>query len=176
MQETEIQYVLKRLYEELNQFVETVREIPYVALPLGQPKIICFAQRIRELSGYDADEILADKKHWANLIHPDDREKVFAAYTECKKLGVSFEVEYRIIHKDGSLRRVMDKGEPVFNGRGDILHIEGAIILVDQSEKMKSIAVSNMPKVTAFNNDNLCALRKDFKNRYPKNSKRLSYG
>lgn len=160
MQETEIQYVLKRLYEELNQFVETVREIPYVALPLERPEIICFAQRIRELSGYDADEILADKKHWANLIHPDDSQRVFAAYAECKKLGVSFEVEYHIVHKDGSLRRVMDKGEPVFNGRGDIIHIEGAIILVGQSEKMKKTSALDMLNVTMLSNDNLYALRK----------------
>ena len=170
MQETEIQYVLKRLHEELNEFVETIREIPYVALPLERPEIICFAQRIRELSGYDADEILADREHWANLIHPDDSQRVFAAYTECKNLGVSFEVEYRIIHKDGSLRRVMDKGEPVFNGRGDIIHIEGAIILVGQSEG----TVSDMLKVTALSNDNLCALRKNFKNQYSKNLKRVS--
>jgi PAS domain S-box-containing protein len=160
MQEAEIQYVLKRLYEELNQFVETVREIPYVALPSERREIICFAQKIKELSGYDADEILADREYWANLIHPDDRERVFAAYTECKNLGVSFEVEYRIIHKDGSLRCVMDKGKPVFNDRGDIIHIEGAIILVGQSEKAKKTSALDILNVTVFNNDNLYALRK----------------
>jgi PAS domain S-box-containing protein len=147
MQEAKIQYVLKRLHEELNQFVETIREIPYLTLPSERPEIICFSKKIKELSGYDADEILTDRELWVNLIHPDDRQKVFAAYAECKNWGVSFKVEYRIIHKDGSLRCVMDKGEPVFNGRGDIIHVEGAIVPISQN-------------ATAFSNDNLCVLRK----------------
>jgi len=160
MQEAKIQYVLKRLHEELSQFVETICEIPYLTLPSERPEIICFSEKIKELSGYDADEILTDRELWVNLIHPDDRQKVFAAYAECKNWGVSFKVEYRIIHKDGSLCCVMDKGEPVFNGRGDIIHVEGAIVPISQNERTKSMAVSNMLNVTAFSNGNLCVLRK----------------
>ncbi|MGB8226330.1 MAG: PAS domain-containing protein, partial [Sedimentisphaerales bacterium] len=111
------------------------------------PEVVCFSEKIKELSGYDADEILADRDHWGNLIHPDDRQKVFAAYAECKNWGVSFEIEYRIIHKDGSLRCVTDKGQPVFNDRGDIIHVEGAIVPISQN-------------ATALSNDNLCVLRK----------------
>jgi PAS domain S-box-containing protein len=159
MQEAKIQYVLKRLYEELNQFVEAICEIPYLTSPSERPEIICFSEKIKELSGYDTDEIL-DRELWANLIHPDDRQKVFAAYAECKNWGVSFKIEYRIIHKDGSLRCVTDKGEPVFNSSGDIIHVEGAIVPISQSERTKSMAVSNRLNTTAFSNGNLCVLRK----------------
>jgi PAS domain S-box-containing protein len=159
MKEAESQYVLKRLYEELNHFVAAIREIPYAALPLERHGIICFGSRIKELSGYDTDEILADWEHWTNLIHPDDSRKVFAAYDVCKNLGVSFEIEYRIIHKDGSLRYVIDKGKPVFNDKGDIIRIEGAIVLVGQSEKAKRISALDMLNVAVFSNDNSYALR-----------------
>ena len=159
MQEAEIKYVLKMLYEELAQLAEAVREIPYLALPSERPEIICFAEEIKELSGYDANEILADRDCWANLIHPDDRQKVFTAYNKCKNEGVSFKVKYRIIHKDGSLHYVMDKGKPVFDHKGNTIHVEGAIIPVSQSKRTKSIAISDMPNVTAFSNDSLCALR-----------------
>ncbi len=61
MQEAECD-VLKRLHEELIQFIEAIGKIPYLALPSKQPENICFSEKIKELSGYDADEISADSE------------------------------------------------------------------------------------------------------------------
>jgi len=160
MNETKIQTVLSHLSEELHRFIDTIGKIPYVALPSEKPEIICFAGTIKELSGYDVNEILADRQHWANMIHPDDREHVFAAFSRCKDSGASFEIEYRIIHKDGSLRYVLDKGEPVFNDKGEITQVEGAISTIGQSGRIENIPVLEMSKVTASDNSSLSALQK----------------
>jgi hypothetical protein len=64
MQKAEIQYAVKQSNEERGRFISIIREIPYVALPSERPNIICFAERIEELSGYDADEILADREQF----------------------------------------------------------------------------------------------------------------
>jgi len=160
MQEAKIQYVLERLNKELLRFIDTIGEIPYVALPSEKPEIICFAGKIRELTGYDANEILADREHWEKMIHPDDCEQVFAAFVRCKNEGAPFNIEYRIVHKDGSLRFVNDKGEPVFNNKGEITQVEGIISAIGQSERTENIPISEMSRVTAFNNGNLGALQK----------------
>jgi len=160
MQEPKIQYVLERLSKELYRFIDTVGDVPYIASPSENPEIICFAGKIEELTGYDANEILADRQHWANIIHPDDREQVFAALDRCKDSGTSFEVEYRIIHKDGTLRYVMDKGEPVFNNKGEINQVEGIISAIGSSETTENIPISETPKVTMFSNGNLGILQK----------------
>lgn len=70
-------------------------------------------------------------------IHPDDRKRVLAAFTRGKKEGTAFEVEYSIIHRDGSIRHIIDKGEPVFNDKGEITQIEG--IITDISEGKKTV-------------------------------------
>jgi len=160
MQELKIQYILERLSKELYRFIDTIGDVPYIALPSENPEIICFAGKIKELTGYDANEILADRQHWANMIHPDDQERVFDAFAQCKNSGTSFEIEYRIIHKDGTLRYVMDKGEPVFNDKGEITQVEGAISAIGRSRRIENIPISEMPEVTAFSNSNLGALRK----------------
>jgi PAS domain S-box-containing protein len=160
MQEAEIQYVLKQLHEELRGFINIIREIPYVALPPERPGIICFAERVKQLCGYDADEILADKEHWEKIIYPGDRKNVFTAYTECKNFGIAFEIEYRIVHKNGSLRYVTDKGRPIFDAKGNVILIEGAITAVGQSEVVEAMAASGAPKITAFSNDSSQELRK----------------
>jgi len=160
MQEQENQYELTLLDEELHRFIDTIGEIPYIALPAEKPEIICFSGKIKELTGYDTNEILADRQHWANMIHPDDREQVFAAFSRCKDSGALFEIEYRIIHKDGSLCYVLDKGEPVFDDKGEIIQVEGIISAVGQSGRAESIPISEMSKVTAFSNSNLGVLQK----------------
>ncbi len=114
---------------------DTAEQIHYLALPSEQPQITCFAESIEELTGYNTDEILADRELWINLIHPADQQKLFSAFTRCKNWAISFEIEYRIIHNDGSLRYVIDKGRPVLNDRGQITHIEGTITDISKTKK-----------------------------------------
>jgi PAS domain S-box-containing protein len=152
MQEAKIQTVLSHLSRELQRFIDTIGEIPYVALPSEKPEIICFAGKIKELTGYDANEILADSEHWENMIPPEDRERVFAAFAGCKNEGMPFNMEYRIVHKDGSLRYVNDKGEPVFDNKGEITQVEGVITPLGEGTKPESIPLLEIKEVPMFNN------------------------
>ncbi|MCJ7719824.1 PAS domain-containing protein [Candidatus Bathyarchaeota archaeon] len=152
MQNAKIQDVLYRLNVELHRFIDTIGDVPYSAMPSEKPEIICFARRIEELTGYTADEILADRQLWMSVVHPADRERVFAAFTRCKNLGVPFEIEYRIIHKDGSLRYVIDEGEPVFNDKGQVTEIEGIITDISEYTKAKICVCQRNPEVTKRNN------------------------
>jgi len=154
MQEEKNQYDLALLDEELHQLMGAVAGVPYSAPPLDQPEIICFARRIEELTGYTADQILADGQLWIHLIHPDDQERVFAAFARCKNLGIPFEIEYRITRRDGSVHRVIDEGEPVFNDKGQVTEIEGIITDVSEYEKARICVCRKNREVTKFNNVN----------------------
>jgi PAS domain S-box-containing protein len=154
MQESKIQYVLEQLKKELHRFIDTIGEIPYVALPSDKPEIICFSGKIKELTGYDANEILADREHWENMISPEDRERVFAAFARCKNKGMPFNIGYRIVHKDDSVRYVNDKGEPVFDDRGEITQIEGTITPLGGITKTENIPLFEFEKATTSNNVN----------------------
>lgn len=155
MQEAKIQAVLRHLDKELYQFIDTIGEIPYVAMPSEKPEIICFSRKIEELTGYDVNEILADKEHWENMIHADDREFVFDAFARCKNEGISFYIEYRIVHKNGSLRYVSDRGEVVFDSKGRVVHIEGIITPLGESREPEGIPLLEIKQVTdAYVNSN----------------------
>jgi PAS domain S-box-containing protein len=160
MNETQIQTVLKHLSSELHRFIDTTGEIPYVALPSERPEIICFSGKIKELSGYDANEILADREHWANMIHPDDREQVFATFARCKSEGAPFNIEYRIVHRDGSLRYVSDKGEPVFDDKGKVNQIEGLITPLWEGGEPADIPLLEIRELSNPNNLNSIHLQK----------------
>jgi len=154
MQEWKDQPMLALLDEELHQLIGAVCEIPYSASPLERPEVICFARRIEELTGYTADQILADRRLWMNIIHPDDRDRVFAALARCKDRGILFEIEYRIIHKSGLLHYVIDKGEPVFNDEGQVTQIDGTITDIGEYQKARICLCQRNPEVTKLNNVN----------------------
>ena len=140
--------------KELRRFIDTIGEIPYVALPSEKPEIICFAGKIGELTGYDANEILADREHWEKMIHPDDRERVFAAFARCKNEGMPFNIGYRIVHKDYLVRYVNDKGGPAFNNEGEIAQIEGTITPLGEITKPENIPLLEIKEVPTSNNVN----------------------
>lgn len=160
MKEERYQSVLALLDERLRRFIDTIGDVPYIALPSEKPEVICFAGKIKELSGYDANEILADRQHWANMIHPDDKERVFAAFNKCRNEGEPFEIEYRIVHKDGSLRYVIDRGEPVFDGKGEITQVEGLITPLGESTKPECIPLLEIKEVATSNSVNLVDFQK----------------
>jgi PAS domain S-box-containing protein len=137
--------------EELNCLIEAVCEVPYSAPPSEQPQVICFSRRIEELTGYIADQILADQQLWMNMVYPADRDRVFAVFAQCKNRGMPFEIGYRLIHKDGSLRYVIDRGEAVFDDQGQMTQIDGTITDVSEYKKARIRVCQRNPEVTKRN-------------------------
>jgi PAS domain S-box-containing protein len=63
------------------------------------------SQRWKALLGYEDHEVEGSYEEWVNRLHPDDRERTLAsvrAYLEGRT--PTYEVEYRMRHKDGSFR------------------------------------------------------------------------
>lgn len=151
MQDEKNEPELTLLDKELHRLIDTVAEVPYSAQPLERPQIFFIAGgSVERLTGYSAAEIYADNELWMNMIRPDDRERVCAAFAKCKSEGRGFEVEYRLTHKkDGSLRYVIDKGEPVLNDKEQITQIEGIITDVSKQRETEGVQVKNkIPKAT----------------------------
>ena len=149
MQEKKNHSGLTLLDQEPHQLLGAIGEVLYSALPSEQPQIFFVAGRsIKALTGYSAAEIYADRELWINMIHPADRERVFAAFTKCKDQGASFKIGYHIIHKDGSLRYVIDKGGPVFNDKGQIMEIEGIITDISEQKRPENTQSPKIPKAT----------------------------
>lgn len=159
MQQKKEQPTLELLEEELHELIAAA-QIPYSALPAERPQVICFTESVEGLTGYTPDEILADRRLWVSMIHPADRERVFAAFGRCKEQGTPFEIEYRLIHKDGSLRYVIDEGEAVFNDKGQVTGVEGIITDVSEYKKARICICQEKPNVTTFNSVNSSVYQK----------------
>jgi len=85
------------------------------------------APRWKAMLGYQDDEIGTTPDEWFGRLHPDDREHVelrLAAHTH--RLISSFELEYRIRHRDGSYRWMLCRGMAVWDDSGRATRMVGS--------------------------------------------------
>ncbi len=79
-----------------------------------------------ELTGYPSQALLQNRQlAFVDLIHPDDRERVWQDVQTAVRADQAFEVEYRIVKSNGELRWVFERGVAVTTAAS--LLLEGII-------------------------------------------------
>jgi len=72
---------------------------------------IYFSPRWKSMLGYEDDEIPNNLEEWKKRLHPDDRYRVMEARNACLEgHKPTYEIEYRLQHKDGSYRWINARG------------------------------------------------------------------
>jgi PAS domain S-box-containing protein len=56
--------------------------------------------QLESILGYTVDDYDDDPEGWRQMIHPDDRERIFAAAERTETTGEPFVEEYRFLHKE----------------------------------------------------------------------------
>jgi diguanylate cyclase (GGDEF)-like protein/PAS domain S-box-containing protein len=80
------------------------------------------------LTGYRVSDILRNHRiRFEDIIHPDDRGLMREAMADVAGEGEPFDVEYRIIHADSTLRWVWERGIGVCDGSPQPIAYEGLI-------------------------------------------------
>ena len=78
----------------------------------GWTRYVFMGAQAYELVGYTSEELVAEPYHFPRLVHPDDRERVTRANEASDRTGV-WDDEYRVIHRDGSVRWIHSVGRRV---------------------------------------------------------------
>lgn len=96
------------------------------------------SQGFGEITGYRPQEIVQNRERSFNdIIHPDDREYLFTHWEEVLRFKETFESEYRIVRKDGTIRWVWERGRGIFGqNNNDLIFLEGFI--TDITEKREA--------------------------------------
>ncbi len=62
---------------------------------------------------------------FVDLIHPDDRQFVSRAHTRAINQGIPYDIEFRTVHRDGSVHWVMGKGKALLDDAGRMVRMLG---------------------------------------------------
>ncbi len=97
-------------------------------------------EKMTEYTGRSFDELLG--MNWIEAVHPEDREHVLANWKERFLKRLESASEYRIIHKDGSIRWVSGKSVPVSNKNGRHIGYLGTVSDIT-TEKLAQLALKD---------------------------------
>ncbi|MCG6868096.1 MAG: PAS domain S-box protein, partial [Gammaproteobacteria bacterium] len=104
-----------------------------------------------ELTGYPADALLDNHSvSYAQLIHADDRERVWREVQAALEEGGRFELSYRLINPAGEEKWVCEHGVPVYAENGELLALEGVILDDDERKRAEFSLQENERKYRAL--------------------------
>ena len=79
---------------------------------------VSLSDEVRRTFGVEPLDLPHWHERWVNLIHPEDRPKVAAAAAAALNGGPPYDVEYRVVRPDGSMRVVHSQGEVIRDESG----------------------------------------------------------
>lgn len=86
--------------------------------------------------GYLPDELPDHFSAWESLLHPDDRDAAIArAQDFVSSPGQHYENEFRMLHRDGSIRWIMARGEKKFGADGKVSQLIGSHIDITERKQ-----------------------------------------
>jgi PAS domain S-box-containing protein len=104
------------------------------------------SDEIEELVGYPASDFIANRvRTFTSVVHPDDQESLAREVDEAVKENRPYTTEYRVIHRDGTIRNVVERGQAILSRDGEH-RLDGAIFDVTarrqaENERLKLAAI-----------------------------------
>ena len=101
---------------------------------------IYFSQSYISMLGYTSSGLESNLKAWQEHIHPDDLAYVrqtFSSYFEHKI--DSCELEYRMLHRDGTYRWILARGVALFDEKGRPFRMAGSITDVTEKKLQENL-------------------------------------
>ena len=94
---------------------------------------VLFGGDIERCIGYSLAEMTRSQKRWEDLIHPDDVDRFHVERARTLAIKGPFNLEYRILHRDGTIRYLQDNGFPLMDAAGNVMSVVG--FRVDVTER-----------------------------------------
>jgi len=108
---------------------------------------------IYDLSGYQVEDIVNNKKQtWGEVVHPDDRRKVWDNVQLAIKNCTHYTLVYRIISKTGQTKWVWEQGQGIYKDN-KLVALEGFITDITDQKNIETELV--LAKTTAEQSNQL---------------------
>ncbi len=124
------------------QFKSLIGHIPgivYRCLADENLTVVFLSDVVEELTGYDTASLQQNRMNGLNkFIHADDIEMVKKSIQHAVLQKHHFEIEYRLIHKNGDIKWVFERGGITFEPNDGNTYIEGTIFDITDRKKVEA--------------------------------------
>ena len=156
------------LPEMLPNLLHNLPGMVYRCLNDSKWTMLYISEGCKDLTGYTAEELISNAtRSYNDLVFEDDREYVAKSVYEGVQSRTYFQMEYRIIDRDGIQKWVMEKGNAVYDEQGRVVHLDGFISDITArkkaEEELKKVA-TDMVELNATKDRFLSLIAHDLQN------------
>ena len=106
--------------ERYRRLIETMPAATYVIANSDETEVgyipLFASPQIERMTGFSPAELEEDPDMWLRIVHPEDVERVLAADAEHLRSGERITQEFRVVHRDGGVRWLLEIAESVGQG------------------------------------------------------------
>jgi len=114
---------LKKAHKELKTLFENIDEVLF-SVDMVSYKLLQISAACEKVYGYTSGEFFTDCELWQKVIHPEDKY-ISEDSQGLLQQGRQVFNQYRIIHKDKSIRWLENKITPTLDKTGSLIRIDG---------------------------------------------------
>ncbi|MDR3707262.1 MAG: PAS domain S-box protein [Capsulimonadaceae bacterium] len=122
--------------ERLNNILSSLNDIVYSMSLTGAGEILYVSPVFRKVTGLTPDEVYSQHLGWQDLVLPEDHPIVLKAMATALEEGKS-EAQFRIRHKDGSIRWIYDRAVLATDTRGNPQSIDGIASDITEPKRLR---------------------------------------
>jgi PAS domain S-box-containing protein len=129
-----IELELRDSEEKYRSLSNNIPGMVYRAKPDWSTEIV---SNSKEICGYTTEELNSKKINWLNIIHLDDKKRVFKEGSILTKKPMTIVQEYRIVAKNGKVRWVVDHKTSFFSEKGVFQGVDGVVFEITERKKIE---------------------------------------
>ena len=133
------------------QFISLVNHIPGVIYRnIGDEdfSILFISNEIENLTGFPVVHFYSNRKNgYSSLIFEEDKLLVKETIQQAINKREQYALEYRIIHKDGFIKWVFERGQAVFEGDNKLSFLDGCIFDITEKKQVEEALAYSQDEV-----------------------------
>ncbi len=110
--------------EKFNQLAKNIHEVFWI-INAEVTEMIYISDAYETVWGRSCEDLMNNIMDWGPSLHPEDSDRVLGLFNFEDLAAGNFDLDYRIIRPDGSIRWIHAEGLPVRNDSGDIFRFAG---------------------------------------------------
>ncbi|WP_426337058.1 MHYT domain-containing protein [Pseudoduganella sp. R-31] len=136
---SDLEQALRASEEQLRSLVANIPGITFRCRNAPGWPLVFVSDAIESMTGYPASDFLGDppRRLFGELVHPDDWPGVQQGCRSAVEQRRAFTLEYRIIHRDGSIHWFWGNGNVVLGPDGEVELLDGVVLDISNRRLME---------------------------------------
>lgn len=136
-EQTQNLYELTKSFDGFDEIAASLSDVFWL-MDAKNGNVIYVSPAYEKLWGRKRDSLYANQLEWHQAIHEDDRCRVVDSVEKAIQNSLATDIEFRIVTKEGTVRHIHNRAEPVLDSLGQIVRLAGVATDVTKRKELEA--------------------------------------